>query len=432
MADRVGQQLGNYRLTRLLARGGFAEVYLGEHIHLDSLATIKVLHTELTSAEVEKFRAEGRTLVRLIHPRIVRLLDFGIQDTTPFLVMDYAPNGSLRQRHPIGDLLPFPTIVSYVKQVAEALQYAHDQKLIHRDIKPENMLLGRSNEVLLADFGLAVVVDKSSRSQATQELAGTMAYMAPEQIQGRPRLASDQYALGVVVYEWLSGDVPFHGPLHQVMYQQMNESPPLLREKVPTISIEVERVVLRALAKDSQNRYSSVQEFAAALEQASLSGQSPRSAPTIVAPSPRKAPPAPQKTKEQWIDEGIALRDLKRYEEAIAAYDQAIRLDPNYATAYINKGNALNNLKRSEEAIAAYDQAIRLNPNYATAYNDKGNALYDLKRSEEAIAAYDQAIRLDPNYANAYNNKGAALERLGRKAEAQQARQKARELGYSG
>jgi len=117
--------------------------------------------------------------------------------------MDYAPNGTLRQRHPKGVALPLPLIVSYVKQLADALQYAHDEKLIHRDVKPDNMLLGRRNEVLLSDFGIALVA-QSTRYQSAQEMAGTMAYMAPEQIQGKPLLASDQYSLGIVIYEWLT------------------------------------------------------------------------------------------------------------------------------------------------------------------------------------------------------------------------------------
>src|SRR2546421_11433328 len=115
MADRVGQQLGNYQLLRLLGEGGFAEVYLGEHIHLGTQAAIKVLHTRLASDDVEKFRAEARTIARLIHPNIVRVLDFGVEGKTPFLVMDYAPNGTLRQRHAKGTQVPLAIVVSYIK-----------------------------------------------------------------------------------------------------------------------------------------------------------------------------------------------------------------------------------------------------------------------------------------------------------------------------
>ncbi len=117
-------------------------------------------------------------------------------------------------------------------------------------------------------------------------------------------------------------------------------------------------------------------------------------------------------TKEQWTQEGNARYGFKRYEEALVAYNQAIRLDPNYDVAYHNKGHVLHALKRDGEALTAYDQAIRLNPDYADAYHNKGNALYDLDRYEEALAAYDQATRLDPNDATAYNNNGLSLQAL--------------------
>src|SRR5436305_12006206 len=125
MADRIGQQLGNYRLVRLLGQGGFAQVYLGEHLHLGTQAAIKVLHLTLESDDVEHFRTEARTIARLMHPHIVRVLDFGLEGLTPFLVMDYAPHGTLRQRHPKGICLPLEPVRSYATQVATALQYAH-------------------------------------------------------------------------------------------------------------------------------------------------------------------------------------------------------------------------------------------------------------------------------------------------------------------
>jgi len=130
MTERVGQQLGNYRLIHLLGEGGFAEVYLGEHIHLGTQAAIKVLRTQLAKDDIETFRNEARTIARLEHPNIVRVLDFGLEGSTPYLVMGYAVNGTLRQRHPKGTRLPLVTIVSYVNQLADALQYAHDEKLI--------------------------------------------------------------------------------------------------------------------------------------------------------------------------------------------------------------------------------------------------------------------------------------------------------------
>ena len=227
MADRVGHQLGNYRLIQLLGQGSFAQVYLGEHLHLETQAAIIVLHTHLTARESEHFRDEARTIARLEHPHIVRVLEFGLEEATPYLVMSYAPNGSLRRLHPKGIQLPLTTVVTYVTQFASALQYAHDQKLIHRDIKPENLLLGRSNDVLLSDFGIAIIAH-STASGIVQGTSGTVAYMAPEQIEGHPRPASDQYAMGVMVYERLCGTRPFEGSVSEVLVQHLSMPPPPL------------------------------------------------------------------------------------------------------------------------------------------------------------------------------------------------------------
>src|SRR5437899_1367888 len=266
MAGLEGQQLGNYRLVSLLGQGGYAEVYLGQHVRLNQQAAIKVLHAHLTGSEAEHFQQEAQTVATLVHPGIIRVFDYDVQEDVPFLVMDYASNGTLRRRYPKGRLVPLPVIVSSVKQVADALQYAHDQKFIHRDVKPENMLLGRRQEVLLSDFGIATIAHStSSLSTSAEGTSGTLAYMAPEQIERHARPGRDQYALGVVVYEWLCGERPFGGSVSELIAQHLSMPPPPLREHLPTIPPEVEQVVLRALAKEPKARFASVLDFASAL-----------------------------------------------------------------------------------------------------------------------------------------------------------------------
>jgi eukaryotic-like serine/threonine-protein kinase len=181
MADRLGQQFGNYRLTRLIGQGAFAEVYLGEHIYLGTQAAIKVLRTQLTGENIDQFRSGAHTIIQLKHPNIIRVFDFGLEGSTPYMIMAYAANGTLRLQHPLGTVLPPTDILPYAKQVGAALQYAHGEQIIHRNVKPENMFLGRNREVSLGDFGLALIA-QSDR----QEVAGTVAYLAPEQLQGRP------------------------------------------------------------------------------------------------------------------------------------------------------------------------------------------------------------------------------------------------------
>jgi eukaryotic-like serine/threonine-protein kinase len=268
MSDLVGEEWGSYRLTHLLGRGGFAEVYLGEHMRLRMLAAIKILHIHLSEEEAEAFLREAQTIADLLHPHIVRVLDFDVHDNRPFLVLDYAPNGSLRQRYPSGTRVPLPQVIDYVRQVADALQYAHENNLIHRDIKPANILLGRQQEVLLSDFGIVTIAHSTSSIHAEIPL-GTLAYIAPEQIQGYPHRASDQYALAIVVYSWLCGELPFGGSSTEVIAKHLAVLPPSLREKVPAISPEVEQVVMQALAKDPKARFASVKDFANTLAQAS-------------------------------------------------------------------------------------------------------------------------------------------------------------------
>ncbi len=274
MVNRAGQRFGNYRLLHSLGQGGFAEVYLAEHIHLHTYAAVKILHGQITARDLQAFTREAQIIAHLQHPNIIRVLDFGVQEHTPFLIMEYAPNGTLRDLYPQGEQLPLSTLIPSVKQLASGLQYAHERKIIHRDVKPVNMLVGSQQEVLLSDFGVSAIIH-STGSQSMESIAGTILYMAPEQIRGRATPASDQYALGVVVYEWLCGTLPFVGTFSEVASQHCSVPPPPLRKHLATIPTEVEYIVLRALAKDPRKRFTNIQEFADALEQASATKSLP-------------------------------------------------------------------------------------------------------------------------------------------------------------
>jgi len=252
------RQLGNYQLLRQIGRGGFATVYLAKHIHLKHYAAVKVLTS--INTEFEVFRKEAQIIMDLSHQHIVRLFDFGVEHDIPFLVMEYAPYGSLRLQYPRTTVMPIGNALSYVRQVAVALQYAHQQRIIHRDIKPENMLIGKEHKILLSDFGIAI-----GQSSRTRDVVGTPAYMAPEQILGKPRPASDQYALAVTVYEWLCGRVPFEGTAAEITAQHLNAAPPSLRISAPTLSPHIEATILRALEKEPDQRFPTVLAFAHAL-----------------------------------------------------------------------------------------------------------------------------------------------------------------------
>ena len=292
MVDRIGQQLGNYRLLRLLGKGGAAEVYLGEHIHLSTRAAIKVLHTLLADDEVEHFRTEARLLAHLGHPHIVHILDFGVEGGTPFLVMEYAARGTVRTRFPKGSRVPCETIIAYVKQAADALYYLHEEKkLVHRDVKPENLLLRTDQDLVLSDFGI-VVAAYTTGSLILKNRIGTLPYMAPEQFEGKPRPASDQYALGMTVYEWFCGKRPFDELEGSIIEHHVHTDPPALHQQLPTISPTIESVVLKTLAKDPKERFATIGAFATALEQASQ--QTPRFAVTSSTPLQPVSPLPPR------------------------------------------------------------------------------------------------------------------------------------------
>jgi len=395
MADEntfIGKQLGNYRLVAELNSGSYGSVYQGKHLIFedDPVVAIKVLHAHLgSSQERTQFIQEAQLLKKLQHPHILPILDAGIQDGFPYMVTAYASQGSLRDRLDQQPHAPFPLdeALRILSQVSQALHFAHQQRIVHRDLKPGNILFNRQGEALLADFGIAVVLTTAGTRQLGR--GGTPAYMAPEQFEGMVSMKSDQYALGCLAYELVTGHKPFtvaNGSLEVWWYQHAKVEPVAPTQLNPGLPIHIEEAILKAMTKQRTGRHTDVAAFLSSL----------------------------QKSAQQWFEEGNTLSKLQHFEEAITAYDQAIGLNPSYADTYYNKGTALLTLKRAEEAIATYDQVIRLNPSHVTAYYKKGNALSELQRFEEAITAYEQVIRLDPDHATAYINKGYALEKLGK------------------
>jgi predicted ATPase/DNA-binding NarL/FixJ family response regulator len=278
--ERVEQKLGNYRKTRLIGTGAFADTYLGTHIYLNTHVAIKVPRGHFDTSSLDSFLAEARLLANLVHPHIVRLIDFGVEGETPYLVMDYASGGNLGELHPAGSIVPLSRVVTYVSASASALQYAHRERVIHRDLKPENLLLGSADELLLSDFGLALFFPDDDPVEV-QERFGTLEYMAPEQIRGQVLPASDQYALAVMAFEWLSGQLPFEGTATELIHQHLYTPPASFNERHPELSPAIEEVLFKALSKDPAQRFVDVLEFADAFVEASRSSMHLSSAPEV-------------------------------------------------------------------------------------------------------------------------------------------------------
>lgn len=282
-----GHQLDHYHIVRLLGSGGMGDVYLAEDERIGQQVALKVIRVEVSSypavQDVQKaahqFRREARAIAMLDHPHILPLYSYGEQKigdkSVVYLVMPYRPEGSLAQwmsQREGAELLPPRQSVQIIHQAAEALQDAHDHQIIHQDVKPSNFLIRKREkahlfpDILLADFGIAKIT--TTASSTSQSIRGTPVYMAPEQWQGNPVPASDQYALGIMAYELLTGRPPFLGVPGTVMFQHLTTVPTPPSALNPLLSVEVDKVLLQALAKEPEARFVSVTAFADALEDA--------------------------------------------------------------------------------------------------------------------------------------------------------------------
>ncbi len=269
--DWSGKAFGDYRLSRLLGSGQSGQVYVANHRYLDIVVAIKVFKAPASAGDGEVSGAGARLVAQMRHPHLVRVLGRGIEGGHYYVVMDYAPNGSLRDRCPRGSTLSLAELVPYVWQCADALDYLHytvgksqQVALVHCDVKPENILFGPDGEVWLSDFDLAVAV-KEGEEVTIEQADGDVLYMAREHLQLLPRPASDQYALGTVAYELLCGQTPFQGEFFEVLRRKMKEdAPPPPAGVAPGVA----EVVMRALASEPEERFRTVLEFAAALKKA--------------------------------------------------------------------------------------------------------------------------------------------------------------------
>jgi len=284
---REGMEIGHYQLIRLLGQGGMGEVYLAQDTRIERNVAIKIVRDEVspypqsdTAKDAARlFEREMKAITALDHPHILPLYEFGEEkvrgEVLFYMVMPYRPEGSLvdwlrNQRTP--DQLSSSIVVAFIRQAASALQHAHNHRLMHLDVKLSNFLV-RSQEdrpdcpdLLLADFGISKF--STATATASQSIRGTPLSMAPEQWNGVPVAATDQYALAIMAYQLLTRQSPFQGNMQQLMYQHLFQSPMPPSVYNTRIAQSVDAVILRALAKKSEDRFPSVSDFANAFEQA--------------------------------------------------------------------------------------------------------------------------------------------------------------------
>ena len=290
----VGQIIAErYELEELVGSGGMSSVYRADDRLLERQVALKILHEQLSAdgEHVERFRSEARAVAQLSHPNIVTVIDRGEQDGRQFIVFEYIDGENLKALVERKGQLPEREALDLVLPVAHALAFAHHHGLVHRDVKPQNVLLAEGGEVKVTDFGIARALDVDGFTQ-TGTVMGTSDYIAPEQARGDKATAqTDVYSLGIVLYELLIADVPFHGDnFVAVALRHINDPAPGVRERRRDVSPRLDSAIRRATAKSPRDRFASMDEFARELQacrdELGGNGTGPSDATLLVPPPP--------------------------------------------------------------------------------------------------------------------------------------------------
>jgi serine/threonine protein kinase len=461
-----------YVVEALLSKGGYAAVFRGVDPRLSQHIAIKVLlPSRTTPSERDHFLREARIAATLDHPNIARVLDYGKDGPSVFLVMRLYTAGSLRYRlAQINGPLPIHEAIHNFHQLAHALYYAHTRPrpIIHRDIKPENILLHQEDHrLVITDFGIARTLEPGTSVGRTVTVRGTVGYMAPEQANGIVDPHSDQYGCAIVLYEMLTGYHPI---------DPTNGNIPAVSSLNQELPPALDPVLQRALMPRPEDRYTDMLEFMRAFDFACRPTVKMR-IPALQVPLEEQlaqqrgtngAQPAPQspvtgtgklnvesstqrlnsstasvreKCREgdqywqqqhysqalqayeealridplnfhAWNGKGTALYNQGNYRKALDAYQRATDIDPNNAIVWVSAGLTLNRLQRYQQALVHFERALSIDPTYVAAWNGKADAQMDMNMPEAAQASYEQALNLDLNSFHAWNGLGNTFSSL--------------------
>ena len=440
MTFAIGENVGPYRIIAQLGSGGMATVYKAYHAALDRYVAIKVMHAAFKEDPnfLARFQREARIVAKLEHPHIVPVYDFNEHERQPYLVMRFIEGDTLKARLQAG-LMTTTQAIDLLRPVCQALAYAHDQGVLHRDIKPSNILLTAQGGVFLTDFGLAKIAQTGESTLSQDTLIGTPQYISPEQAQGNASLdaRTDIYSLGVVMYELLVGRVPFQADTpYAVIHDHIYSPLPLPRCLRPDLPEPFERVLLKSLAKERDDRYTTMDEMLGALEKAVTDVASAPAGEVKPPPCEEPAPPispqvqaslpaatvaakaataasasatltaeviqsaepqalaVPKKTSRRnlWIALGAVALILICVVLAIAIFAPAQQ--------HLRRARQLRSQDRVEMALVEYQAAAQANSRLREAYLEPAEMLMNRSQPGDFLHAAqvcEQGLRFEPN-----------------------------------
>jgi serine/threonine protein kinase len=433
-----------YRIDALLGIGGMGAVYRASDLQLERELALKALLPRHDNADElrQRFLREAKVAVRLEHANIVPVYHTDEDQEIAFLLMPLLRGGTLKDRMK-GRPLPSGEALTYLRQLGSALDYAHTrpEPIIHRDVKPANILFSEGDQLMLSDFGIARLSGAAPDLTRPDVAPGTVQFMAPEQGRGRAVPASDQYSAGVILYALLTGRLPFDATDGlAIAIQHATETPQPPSKVHAGISAALDAVVMRALAKQPEERFPTMRAFVRALDMAlrapggsvsTLTRPRGETFPALPAvqftlPTVRPAPaPVDLTTLRRQAKEA---RNGKRYAEAVSLYRQLAALEPNNAPNWFWLGWSLNALGNFGEALAALDSCLELDHHRARVWSTRGYALFMLDRYRDALVCCDRVLTLEPDNAAAWQNRGLVLQKLGQPEEVLHAFERAAEL----
>lgn len=438
----LGQTVGHFEILAELGRGGMAIVYKARQTNLDRIVALKVLRPELArdTLYVARFRLEARSVARLEHPHIVPIYEVGEKDDLHFIAMQYIPGRTLRDLIHEQPALSIERVLGLLTQMSAALDYAHRCGIIHRDVKPSNVMLTDTNWVYLTDFGLARAITAEKGLTAAGMVIGTPEYMSPEQAQGLPNIgpSTDTYALGVILYEMLTGELPFQGEtaVATLAARIMHDPKPPSHFRAD-LARPVEAVMLRALAREPTQRFQSATQLVTALQNATRSTlKSFRPTPPNFIPLPHQAPKRdPMITYlglaiitlllvvtviglQLYAEKGTASWPFAQPSATLVSLPTSPPLNssplPLQAADLVQLGWEALTAKKDVEAEQLFQQALLLNPRAELALTGLGVIRQEEDRCSEAEEFFNQALKINEAQSKAHNGLAWCLFKRGK------------------